>query len=67
MSGFQVFGLYLLVCWLVIQWRSRPLQPDQLVDDLGELDMADRNRQLAIRESNWWDDPIVNVKLSRRG
>ncbi len=53
-SPFLAFMLWLGACWLVVQLTAKPLQPDQLVDDLTDVDMADVQRQRVIREWSHW-------------
>lgn len=61
---FVLFMLWVCACWVVYQLTVRPLQPDRLEDDLGDVDL--RRRPRVLSEASWWDDPIVNVTLSRR-
>ncbi len=65
MTGFTLFGIYCLVCYLALQ-LSRPLQPDQPCDELSDVDVSDVHRQREIRNTLWWESPVVNVVLSRR-
>ena len=66
MSLFTAFMLWVFLCWLVVSWTERPLQPDRLEDDLGDVDLGERSRQVELREALWWESPVVNVVLSRR-
>ena len=66
MSLFTAFMLWVFLCWLVVSLTERPLQPDRLEDDLGDVDLAERSRQVELRNTLWWESPVVNVVLSRR-
>ena len=65
MTPFLAFCFWLGMIWLIYQCKVAPLQPDKLEDDLGDLDMTEYRRTL--REQAYWDEPCVNVMLSRRG
>lgn len=65
-SAFEAFAFWVVLCWLVYQCKVEPLQPDQLEDDLTDVDLSERSRQLELREAAWLDRPVVNLRLSRR-
>lgn len=58
--------IWLCLCWLVYQVRVEPLQEDQPEDIFDDLDMTEPRYARAVRESDWWNDPQVNLKLSAR-
>lgn len=66
MSPFEAFMLWLGLCWLVVAIGGKPLQPDQLTDELADVDLSDIHRQREIREAAWLDRPVVNISLMRR-
>ena len=63
-TPFVAFMTYLALLYLVVALVGGPLQPDQLTDDLSDVDMSQHQRTL--REAAWLDSPQVNLKLSRR-
>lgn len=66
LSAFQAFCFWMVMCWLVYQCRVAPLQPDQLQDDLADVDVDDVHRR---REMIAWENRDrfqVNLKLSGR-
>lgn len=66
MTGFTLFMFWLGACWLVGYLVSKPLQPDQLTDDLGDLDVDAREFQVALKNQAWMDRPVINLRLSGR-
>lgn len=66
MSAFTAFMLWVFLCWMVVSLTERPLQPDRLEDDLADVDLSERSRQVELRNTLWWESPVVNVVLSRR-
>lgn len=51
MTPFTVFCLWVLACWLVWTLTHAPLQPDQLVDDLGDVELSAHGRRVIDAET----------------
>ena len=64
MTAFSLVMLWLAAIWLVYTWRESPLQPDQLEDGLGELDMSELAYRRLMREADWLSAPKINLRLS---
>ena len=67
MTPFSALMLWMGLCWLVYRCKVEPLQPDKLEDNLGDVDVRSREFQVALKNASWWDEPQINVALSRRG
>ena len=67
MSAFEAFAFWLGMVYLIYLCKVEPLQPDQPLDDLSDVDVTDPSFHVAVREADWMDRPVVNIRLSRRG
>ena len=56
MTPFLAFALWLFACWVVTICLDQPLQPDQLEDDLTDVNTTDlhRFREMAEAERSEW-------------
>ena len=44
--------LWVFACWMVTLYTERPLQPDQLQDDLADVDTSDIHRKRVMWEAD---------------
>ncbi len=51
MTAFTAFMLWVFLCWLVWSLTHHPLQPDQLTDDLGDVELHQHGRVLIDAET----------------
>ncbi len=65
-TPFMAFMFWLGMIYLLILCRVEPLQPDKPEDIFDDLDMTEPRYARAVREQDWWDDPVINIKLSGR-
>lgn len=66
MTPFLAFCFWIGMIWLLVMCKVEPLQPDQPEDIFHDLDMTERPYARAVRESEWCDRPVVNIRLSGR-